>query len=153
MTYQRKAKTSEATTNLGGIRTAETAFYAEQSFYMTSAAAPAAVPNGIKVAWPAAATVAVALAAPPVPLAGTFANIGFAPQGSVFYQYAVDGTAASTSETPATCTAAAAAGTAVTANIGFRASAEGNLDAGAGVNGMFCIGDAGELVNGRPNDF
>src|SRR6266542_4860919 len=52
LTYQRKAKTSEATTNLGGIRTAETAFYAEQSFYMTSAAAPAAVPNGIKVAWP-----------------------------------------------------------------------------------------------------
>ena len=154
LTYQMKARTSEAKTNLGGIRTAETAFFAENNFFMTAALAPGAVPAGIKTVWPAAATIPAALATPPVPLAGTFANIGFAPMGSVLYQYGVDGLAVSTPESAATCTVAlAAAGTVFTANAGFHASAQGNLDGAVGLNGIFCIADIGELVNGNPNDF
>src|SRR6266542_1466262 len=89
LTYQKKAKTAEAKSNLGGIRSAEIAFFAETSYYVGATAYPTTTPTQAKPSWgagPAAVTTVSATTA------GTFANVGFSPQGSVFYQYAVDST-------------------------------------------------------------
>ena len=152
LTYQMKAKTTEAKTNLGGIRTAETAYFAENNFFINALPEPAAITT-IKQAW--TALPAVVLAVPPAPVAATtFANIGFVPLGGVQYQYAVNGVVAASVESAATCTVALAATGALAApNGGFHATAQGNLDAGAGTNGIFCVADGGEIVNGAPNDF
>ena len=74
LTYQLKSKTAEAKTNLGGIRTGEEAYNAENDTYLSAAGLPAAVGKA-KVGWSDAA--------------GSFAAIGFAPAGSVYYQYSI----------------------------------------------------------------
>ena len=75
MQYQLKAKSAEAKTNLGSIKTAQEAYKAERDVYVTCTASPAAsVPNSAKVAWVDA---------------GGFATIGFAPSGEVYYKYSV----------------------------------------------------------------
>ena len=73
--FQLRSKTSEATTNLGGIRTCEETYRAEEDLYLACAAHPAAIPTGTPVTWAGA----------PV----TWASIGFEPDGNVRYQYSV----------------------------------------------------------------
>ena len=72
--YQMKAKTAEAKTNLGAIRTSEVAYLAENDVYKACTASPAGTPGTQKVAWVDA---------------GGFDEIGFSPAGGVYYQYAV----------------------------------------------------------------
>ncbi|MBU1343052.1 MAG: prepilin-type N-terminal cleavage/methylation domain-containing protein [Proteobacteria bacterium] len=72
--YQFKAKSAEAKTNLGAIRTMEEAYKAENDAYYVCAANPVAVPGVSKAAWGAPAN---------------FTFIGFAPTGRVYYQYSV----------------------------------------------------------------
>ena len=82
LSYQKKAKTSEAKTNLGAIRTCEESYRAEteNDVYLSCTASPAAsVPDSNKVAWIDA---------------GNFGTIGFAPSGNVYYKYAVVAVAA-----------------------------------------------------------
>lgn len=88
--YQMKAKTAEASANLGNIKTAQEAYLAENDVYLVCAANPAAIP--------VTPTAFVA--------GGGFASIGFSPSGPVRYQYAVAITA------PAAGTAAAFSATA-----------------------------------------
>lgn len=73
LTYQLKAKTAEAKTNLGGIRTGEEAYLAENDVYLSCALNPASISAG-KTAWGTASS---------------FAAIGFQPAGDVYYQYNV----------------------------------------------------------------
>jgi type IV pilus assembly protein PilA len=75
LSYQKKAKTSEAKTNLGAIRTSEESYKAENDVYLSCTASPAAsVPNSARVVWADA---------------GGFGTIGFAPSGTVYYKYNV----------------------------------------------------------------
>jgi type IV pilus assembly protein PilA len=74
--FQLRSKTGEARTNLAGIRTAEESYFAEYGLYVTAAAHPAA-PVPTKQQWTAAAT-------------HGFNIMGWAPEGSVFFQYATD---------------------------------------------------------------
>lgn len=73
--YAMKSKTAEATTNLGAIRTGETAYYAENDAYKICDATPTG--GGLTVT--------------PVIWAGSgvvqFADIGFEPDGWVRYLY------------------------------------------------------------------
>ena len=73
--FQSKAKTAEATNNLGAIRAAEETYRAENDEYWPCAASPAAGGND----------------ATPDPWvdAGGFTDIGFVPDGDVRYQYEV----------------------------------------------------------------
>lgn len=73
--FQLRSKTGEAKTNLAALRTAEESYFAEYGVYISAAANPAAVPGSSKAAWGAAP-------------AG-FDTVGWAPEGDVFYQYAV----------------------------------------------------------------
>ncbi|PID75394.1 MAG: dolichyl-phosphate-mannose--protein mannosyltransferase [Deltaproteobacteria bacterium] len=73
--YQLKAKTSEAKTNIGGIRTSAEAYAAEYNTYLETGQRPTGAPTAAKRAWGAGTD--------------SFDTIGFAPAGNVFYSYAV----------------------------------------------------------------
>jgi len=100
--YAMKSKTAEATTNLGAIRTGETAYYAENDIYRTCADAPDG--GGTDVTpdeWVTTGTPSGVL---------DFADIGFEPDGYVRYRYNAAATAAggtSTSPVPASFIATA----------------------------------------------
>ncbi|MCK4518513.1 MAG: prepilin-type N-terminal cleavage/methylation domain-containing protein [Candidatus Omnitrophica bacterium] len=91
ISFQYRAKTSEAKSNLGAIRTCEEAYRAEQDKYLACGVNPAAIPAGVKADWLA-------------DQAG-WTDIGFEPKGKIYYQYQV-----TTSGTPATAFLAYARG-------------------------------------------
>ena len=74
--FQLKAKTAEAKTNLGAIRTAEEAYAAENDVYVLAAVYPDAA-DSEKNAWTSGS-------------APGFDSIGFEPAGEVRYSYGVD---------------------------------------------------------------
>jgi type IV pilus assembly protein PilA len=76
--YQLKAKTAEAKTNIGAIKTSQEAWKAENDFYANCVANPAGVTaTGAKQAWVVGA-------------AGTgWPEIGYQPSSNVYYQYQV----------------------------------------------------------------
>jgi type IV pilus assembly protein PilA len=77
--FRLKAKTSEAKSNLGAIRSTEVAYFAEWNFWVgNQAETPRAQANldGAKAAWDTTTR---------------FTIIGFAPEGAVFYSYSLDG--------------------------------------------------------------
>ena len=87
--YQLKSKTTEARTNLGGIKTSFESFRAENDNYATSPGEPGAVSGTVKTSWPATPcpagcdrTIAGIL------LCAAFDCTGFKPAGDVFYTYA-----------------------------------------------------------------
>ncbi len=106
--FRLKAKTSEAKSNLGAIRSTEVAYFAEWSFFVgNQEEVPARIWSGaganasIKVQWET----------------GTrFSIIGFAPEGNVFYSYALVG-----SDFPP--------GGTTTVGAGLTMEAHGDLDA------------------------
>jgi len=90
-----KAKSSEGKVNIAAIRTAEESYLAEFGSYVAAAVAPAAVPGTSKV--PFVETAAVG---------ADFNTLGWAPEGQVFFQYAV---AINAAGAPAAFSASAAA--------------------------------------------
>jgi type IV pilus assembly protein PilA len=72
--FQLKTKSSEAKVNLAAIRVAEQAHLSEHGRFLAAAASPPALPGTSKV--------------PFAPSAG-FASLGFAPEGLVYFSYAV----------------------------------------------------------------
>jgi type IV pilus assembly protein PilA len=76
-TFQRfhhRAKSSEARTNLGALRTAEEAYMSESGTYLATFPVPGVIPGNVPEVWPA----------------GTpFDDLGFRPEGSVYFQYLV----------------------------------------------------------------
>jgi len=82
--FQKKAKTAEAKSNLGAIRTCEEAYHADKDTYLACGVAPATASTGVPVAWTNGG------AAP-----AAWASIGYEPKGGVRYQYSVDGVSAS----------------------------------------------------------
>ena len=77
LSYQKKAKTSEAKTSLGSIRTVEEAYAADHDTYLACAQHPAAVPAGITTTW----TTTIPPAA--------WDTLGFSPKGNIRYAYTV----------------------------------------------------------------
>ena len=93
MKYSLKARTAEAKTNLGGIRTAQVAFKAGYDMYCNTRIEPtvAGIPSGLRKPWPRFSTAAPG----PVDNAlrsnsdcnGTLNDVGFEPAGQVYYHY------------------------------------------------------------------
>ncbi len=75
--FQTRSKLVEARGNLKAMATAENAYYAEQGAYLAAAATPAGAPSPVKQAWAGGG-------------AASFDTIGFIPEGSLFFQYAID---------------------------------------------------------------
>jgi type IV pilus assembly protein PilA len=89
--FRLKAKTSEGKSNLGAIRSTEVAYFAEWNFYVgNQASTPVGgrANSANKVSWNT----------------GTrFSILGFAPEGSVFYDYQLESTGANpTADYPTT---------------------------------------------------
>ena len=77
--FRLKAKTSEAKSNLGAIRSTEVAYFAEWDFYVgTTTPTPVTNRQGNdkKVVWNSTTR---------------FSILGFAPEGTVYYSYQLDG--------------------------------------------------------------
>ncbi len=75
LAYQLRSKSAEAKTNLAAIRVAEQAHFTEFGAYLTIAPEPVAIPG--------------AQAATFESLDSGFAELGFAPEGSVYFSYGV----------------------------------------------------------------
>ena len=104
LNFRLKAKASEAKSNLGAIRTTETAYYAEWSMWVgNQAMTPVGgrSGNGDKVLWVETTR---------------FSILGFAPEGRVFFDYNLEGT-----DWPNQI-------------AGFTSNAEGDLDANGAVS-------------------
>jgi len=83
LNYQKKAKTSEARTNLGGIRTLEEAYAAEYDGYLACTINPAAgPPPGTTTTWTAGVS--------------SWDSLGFSPKGNIRFAYTVTATATTT---------------------------------------------------------
>jgi type IV pilus assembly protein PilA len=74
LTYQKKSKSSEAKTCIGGIKTSQIAFQTERDRFAACAPVTGA-PTSTKQVWPGG---------------GGFDSIGWSPAGDVYYQYQVD---------------------------------------------------------------
>lgn len=96
--FQLKAKSSEGKTNLAAIRTAEESYFAEYGLYVSSNLSPPSHARNVKTNF----THAVANEG--------FDQVGWEPEGDVFFNYAVETS---------------------TANDGFMASAAADIDADA----------------------
>ena len=158
LNYQRKARTSEARTSLGAIRTSETTWFAENGCYMDVVQFPAiAVAGTVKLATLWVPPVAIIPAAPGFCVAGgvstgNFANLNYAPIAAVYYSYGVDtlqnavGVPTPVVAGAAPCVAAGAAGAVSTIpNNGYTATATSNLD-GDALLSTFALGDASGLI-------
>ncbi len=77
--FQMKAKSSEGKLNLAAIRTAEEAYFSERGLYRGAAADPAAIPGVSRGDFDASNV--------------GFADLGWAPEGKVFFSYGVGVTA------------------------------------------------------------
>jgi len=73
--FQLKSKSSEGKVNIAAIRTAEESYLAEFGTYVSAAVNPAAIPGAQKN--------------PFTPIPVDFDTLGWAPEGEVFFQYAV----------------------------------------------------------------
>ncbi len=155
--YQLKAKTSEAKTNLGGIKTGMAALMIEKSCGPAIAANPPAIPpRGVLTPWNVGGGLAITpqfCAPPPASGAfmGTFEDVGFRPSGPVRYQYGVASFLASGQMpqvgvngclNPATVPAGEAP---AAENAGFIGYALADLD-GDGKAASYQIGDASGVV-------
>ncbi len=79
MTYQYRTKSAEADTNLGAIATAERAYFSEFGQFLTVAPEPPAIPGPQALGFNA--------------LTSGFAELGFAPEGTVYFSYGVQASA------------------------------------------------------------
>lgn len=93
--FQQRAKFAEANTNMGAIKTAEEGYKAENDAYRDCLLSPRASTalNATAFAWADLGT------------AGTnaFADVGYAPQGSVRFNYEVTGSTANAFTATANC--------------------------------------------------
>ncbi len=90
--FQLRSKTGEAKANLAAIRTAEEGYFSEYSTYVVAPQNPAGAPINLKRVW----------VVPPAVVPG-FDQLGWSPEGEVFFIYGVNYVAA----TPSMFTAAA----------------------------------------------
>ena len=72
--FQLRSKTGEAKANLAAIRTSEEGYFAEYAIYVATPQNPAAVPTSLKAPWV---------------LGTTFDQLGWSPEGEVFFVYGV----------------------------------------------------------------
>jgi type IV pilus assembly protein PilA len=75
MTYQMRSRSTEARTNLAAIRVAEEVSYSENGLYVSASAEPGAIPGSSPSAFDT--------------LGSDFADLGWAPEGRVYFSYAI----------------------------------------------------------------
>ena len=123
--FQTRTKLVEARGNLKSIATAENAYYTEQGAYLAAAATPPLAPSPVKQVWAGGGLAA-------------FDTIGFIPEGSLFFQYAVDINGASTAFTAAAL--GDLDGDAITSDFGYVHPVPGATSGAASSLALACAG-------------
>ena len=77
--FQLKAKTSEGKTNIAAIRTAEQSYYSEFGVFVSAPASPNSPPTSMKQAFTNGTA----------PAGAGFDQLGWSPEGTVFFNYSV----------------------------------------------------------------
>ena len=77
--FQLRAKSSEGKTNLAAIRSIENAYFAEFNVFVAAPVTPAAIPGKSRQPWPS----------PSPGCPDCFDNLGFVPEGDVYFHYEV----------------------------------------------------------------
>ena len=123
--FRLKAKTSEAKSNLGAIRSTEVAYFAEWNFYIGNRVAPNPVAtgslDGAKRAWLTTTS---------------FSIIGFAPEGQIYYSYSLHPAAQYNTQ-----------------GTGFSSVAWGDLDDDNNVHTYMIDASGGEVQSGGAGDY
>ena len=137
--YQLKAKTAEAKTNLGAIRTSLEAFAAENDEYLTAASQPSgAVANATstKATWNAPGT-------------SGFTLIGYQPAGPVYYRYGIDSAVPAAAAITATGADVAVGGgvAAVAGQADVWINAMSDLDGNAAFGGFFMTDNSPDITD------
>ena len=153
--YQMKSRQSEAKTNLGAIRTSQLSFSGERGCFIGIApygSVPAAGAKTVQVPWQTAATpppsaagtaFCVNPAGGAAVFTGTFADIGFAASGNVFYQYATNTSAVANPIPACQLGAAGATGAGAVGQTGFIGTSSSNLDGDAALSFWAASNDNG----------
>ncbi len=98
--YQLRSKTSEARTNMGGIRTAQTSFQStEDNYANVTTVTPPALSGTVKQAWSLAVCDTMCNRTA-TDMCTSFECIGYRPDGDVYYQYESNHRAAAAAVTP-----------------------------------------------------
>ena len=137
--FQLKAKTSEAKTNIGAIRSCEEAYAAEHDFYLTAAYYPGSA-SASRQTWDTTAAGA-----------NQFNSLGFKPAGDVYYDYGVaagDQTSDLTAAAPALGNNNATDGT-----VDITIIARGDLDGDTNYSYYGSTDENPELVGPQGDDF
>ena len=162
LTYQMKARQSEAKTNTMSIKTSQLAFQGERGCFASLAAMPVAMPTGgAATLWPVAQFTpsVVATQATFCTTGGTstlplWSDLGWVPSGPTRYQYMTSATAAITplgTILIGVCPAMpAAVGTPT--NAGFNAQALTDLNTNAIIS-RYLIAENSNMVDCVPNEF
>jgi type IV pilus assembly protein PilA len=100
--YQLRSKTSEARTNLGGIKTSQEAFKATEDNYVAAVAQPAGAPLPTKLGWTNSPCMAMCDRTG-IGNCTEFDCIGFRPAGDVYYLYLTNNRLAGAGTTPEFC--------------------------------------------------
>ena len=74
--YQLRAKSAEVKTNLGAIRVVEETIYGEEGAYIRAAAEPVAIPGKAPASFDS--------------IGSDYAALGWSPEGSVYFSYAIE---------------------------------------------------------------
>jgi len=130
--FQLKAKTSEAKSNIGAIRSAEETYAAENDAYMQAGWAPSDVPG-----------------AAPDPWGGDtsgFNKIGFRPAGNVYYRYGVAQGSSWTDPSDGTQVTA-------TASTDIIIMAEGDLDEDDDHGAFYATDEDPKVTDSNPGEF
>jgi type IV pilus assembly protein PilA len=142
--YQLKSKTSEATRNIGAVRTAEEAFSAKWGKFVLASGVPVGTPGAQKQAW--------------VPPAGNgWLILGFQPSGKVYYQYAVgpagavpaNGTMGYSADSSFDTSGEVSGGQPATGGDDVLIVATGDLD-GETTFGSYFVGDESSAIGASP---
>lgn len=154
--YQLRSKTSEARTNIGGIKTAEESFRASEDNYVVGNEPAAFGPT--KTAWTNLPCPANCARATPASCT-EYACAGFEPAGDVYYQYTTTRTLAAVGAPPEYSTSAISDLDGDTVNAGFCYQTSNNVANAVGV--MACavaVGNCGaaglppnEVIDCLPN--
>ncbi len=149
--YQRKAKTAEAKTNLGAVKTSLESYRAENDFYLSLTTAPVNIAGTGKQAWVTNAN---------------FTAVGFAPAGNVYYSYGANAKAQAAAVVPmyvafaqgdidangtnAAAAAPAYAGAVMGPAVTIAAERATIVGAVNGADAVFTQASDGSLVDGHP---
>ena len=138
--FQLRAKSVEAGVNLQAISKAEESHFAEYGSYVSvPVPVPAAIPGPMKVAWPGSPA---------------FSQLGWTPEGSVYFQYVVTADNGGPGTSVVRYTAEAAADLDADGQASFFAYVKPAAGAGVGLDGVLpgttCVG-TGVYSGGTPN--